>query len=198
MELPGILYDLTGSEKSKMVASKTGNTSISAWRAYRNAIPTAVTVFSRSSNPMGLSVLLWDLTRSMKIKMASFKQEVPIYQLVNMGHVDVMVSPPKKNVTWPWHDGFNSCRGLPYHSSPRSNLGQAVYAHCLGGGEPSYTSTCSSVFIYCKTNAVCRWFPMQQMFLMCYLTTNEQNSNGYPMFPGSSNTGRQVAILSDV
>ena len=52
-----MLFDITGSEKSKMAASKTGETS--ACRQDRNEIPTAIglTMFSRSSNPVGLSVL---------------------------------------------------------------------------------------------------------------------------------------------
>ena len=76
MELPGMLYDLTGSEKSKTAASKTGKTSLSADRHDRNEIPTAETTFSRSSNPMWLSVLLRDQAGSMQIIMASFKPEV--------------------------------------------------------------------------------------------------------------------------
>ena len=46
-----------------------------------NEIPT--TMFSKSSSPLALSVLLQDLTGGMKSKMASFKPEVPISQLVN-------------------------------------------------------------------------------------------------------------------
>ena len=82
MELLEMFYDLTGSEKSKMAASKTGKSAISACRHDRNEIQTAITMFSRCSNPMGLSVLLRDLTGSMKTKMASFKPEVPASQLV--------------------------------------------------------------------------------------------------------------------
>ena len=87
MKLPEMLYDLTGSEKSKMAAFKTGKTSISACRHDRNEIPAAIgqqTMFSRSTNPMGLSVWLCDLTGSMKTKMTSFKPGIHISQLVNI------------------------------------------------------------------------------------------------------------------
>src|SRR5664279_1147325 len=58
MELPGMLYDLTGSGKSKMAASKTGCTYISACRQDRNEIPTATPPFSRSSSSAELMGIL--------------------------------------------------------------------------------------------------------------------------------------------
>ena len=66
-----------------MAAFKTRKTSISACKHDRNEIPTAITMFSRSSSPIGQSVLLENLTESMKSKLASFKPEVLISQLVD-------------------------------------------------------------------------------------------------------------------
>src|SRR5664279_1414633 len=83
MELLGMLYDLTGSEKSKMAASKTGCTYISACRQDRIDISTAISTFIGSNYSMGLLGMLYNLTGSENFKMASFKPEVPISHLVD-------------------------------------------------------------------------------------------------------------------
>ena len=83
MELQEMLYDITGSKKSKMAASKTGNTYISACRLDSNAIPKTTQTFSRSSNSMGLLQSLPDTTGSQKSKMAAAKPEILISHLVD-------------------------------------------------------------------------------------------------------------------
>jgi hypothetical protein len=83
MELLKMLYNKTGSEKSKMAASKTGNTYISACRLDSNAIPTATPTLSMSSNSIGLVQSLHDRTGSRNSKMAAAKLEIPISQLVD-------------------------------------------------------------------------------------------------------------------
>ena len=80
-----IKLEETGNTKSKMAACKFEIRIILACRPIqdRNEIPTAITMLARSSKPMILCVLWWDLTGSMKTKMASFKPEVSLSQLVN-------------------------------------------------------------------------------------------------------------------
>ena len=164
MKLPKMLYDLTGSDKFKMAASKTGkplfqlvdriktkfqrlnhvfevqqsngtisivrpnrkyeipnlvvqtgSTYTSACRQDRNEIPMAKTMFSRFSNPMGLSVYQYQYqTWSMTTKMVSFKPEVPISQLVN-------------NIETKYSNGYTYVFGVGQHGETSDNT-----VRCLG------------------------------------------------------------------
>ena len=55
---PWMLYDLTESERLETAASKNGKTSISACRPDINEIPTTITMFSQSNNPVTTSIVV--------------------------------------------------------------------------------------------------------------------------------------------
>ena len=68
------LSDVTGSQKSKMVATKPELTYISACRQDSNEIPTAAPMFSKMGIPMVLLCILSVTTGGQKSKMAAPKQ----------------------------------------------------------------------------------------------------------------------------
>ena len=74
MTLPRKLSDVTGSQKSKMAATKPEVTHISACRQDSNEIPTATPMFSRTGIPMVLLCILSVTTGSQKSKMAALKR----------------------------------------------------------------------------------------------------------------------------
>ena len=137
MELLEMLYNLTRSDKSKMAASKTWKTFISACRQNRNEIPTSKTKFSRSSNPMGLSVMLWDQTGSMQTKMASIKPDAPIFQLVN--NIGTKFQPPYPRFRGP------ATRGDKWHYCPTSRYIENRRWRLLTGSrnDITYISACT-------------------------------------------------------
>ena len=74
MTLPRELSDVTGSQKSKMVATKPEVTLISACRQDSNEILTATALFSRTGIPMVLLCILSVTTGSQKSKMVAPKR----------------------------------------------------------------------------------------------------------------------------
>ena len=89
--LPRELFDVTGSQKSKMVATKPAVTHISACRQDSNEIPTATPMFSRMGIPMVLLCILSVTTESQKSKMAAPKRLQRMTQFKNR-HLGFMTS----------------------------------------------------------------------------------------------------------
>ncbi len=71
MDTLGILYDQTGSGKSKMAARRSGNIHISVCRPDSNEISMANLQFSRSRNLIETVRILYNYTGSGKSKMAA-------------------------------------------------------------------------------------------------------------------------------
>ena len=68
-----MLCDITGSEKSKMAAVKTGSSYISASTSHTGAILASTHMFSLSASSTVLFAMLRDITGSEKSKMAAVK-----------------------------------------------------------------------------------------------------------------------------
>jgi len=75
---------ITESQKSKMAASKSGNTYISTCKHDSNTIPTAIPTFSGARYPMVLLGILSGKTGSQKSKIAASNLEIRISRLEDM------------------------------------------------------------------------------------------------------------------
>ena len=85
MKLSAMLYDLTGSGKSKMAASKLEVPIFQPVDMIENTISKAMSIFLWSGFPIGQSGIMYYLTGSGNSKMAAFKPEACIcIFLVNM------------------------------------------------------------------------------------------------------------------